>query len=45
MMAYSTSFPNGTTALGHFAEIRNMISIGSGGQRELEDWVQFRYAC
>jgi len=29
----------------HFAEIRNMVGIGSGAQREVEDWALSRYAC
>lgn len=29
----------------HFAEIRNMVTIGSGAQREIEDWALSRYAC
>ena len=29
----------------HFAEIRNMVDIGSGAQREIEDWLLSRYAC
>ena len=29
----------------HFAEMRNMVSIGSGAQREVEDWALSRYAC
>ena len=29
----------------HFAEMRNMVGIGSGAQREVEDWVLSRYAC
>jgi DNA-damage-inducible protein D len=29
----------------HFAEMRNMVGIGSGAQREIEDWVLSRYAC
>jgi len=29
----------------HFAEMRNMVGIGSGAQRELEDWALSRYAC
>jgi DNA-damage-inducible protein D len=29
----------------HFAEMRNMVGIGSGAQRELEDWMLSRYAC
>ena len=28
----------------HFAEIRNMVDIGSGAQRGLEDWELSRYA-
>ena len=29
----------------HFAEMRNMVGIGSGAQREMEDWTLSRYAC
>ena len=29
----------------HFAEMRNMVSIGSGAQRQVEDWALSRYAC
>ena len=29
----------------HFAEMRNMVAIGSGAQREVEDWALSRYAC
>jgi DNA-damage-inducible protein D len=29
----------------HFAEMRNMVTIGSNAQRELEDWALSRYAC
>ncbi len=29
----------------HFAEVRNMVTIGSGAQRELEDVCLSRYAC
>jgi DNA-damage-inducible protein D len=29
----------------HFAQMRNMVSIGSGAQREVEDWALSRYAC
>ena len=28
----------------HFAEMRNMVGIGSGALRELEDWALSRYA-
>jgi DNA-damage-inducible protein D len=36
---------SGHTVADHFAETRNMVSIGSGAQRELEDWALSRYAC
>ncbi|HEX7470624.1 MAG TPA: DNA damage-inducible protein D [Verrucomicrobiae bacterium] len=29
----------------HFVEINEMVGIGSGAQRELEDWALSRYAC
>lgn len=29
----------------HFEQILEMVSIGSGAQRELEDWALSRYAC
>ena len=29
----------------HFVETNEMVSIGSGAQRELEDWALSRYAC
>jgi DNA-damage-inducible protein D len=29
----------------HFVDINEMVSIGSGAQRELEDWALSRYAC
>ena len=29
----------------HIADMRNMVSIGSGAQREVEDWALSRYAC
>jgi len=29
----------------HFAKMRNMVRIGSGAQREVEDWALSRYAC
>jgi DNA-damage-inducible protein D len=36
---------SGYAVADHFAEMRNMVSIGSGAQRELEDWSLSRYAC
>jgi DNA-damage-inducible protein D len=36
---------SGHTVADHFAETRNMVSIGSGAQREVEDWALSRYAC
>ena len=29
----------------HFAEVRKMVTIGSGAKRELEDYHLSRYAC
>jgi hypothetical protein len=36
---------SGRAVADHFAEIRNMVIIGSGAQREIEDWKLSRYAC
>lgn len=36
---------SGHSVADHFAETRNMVDIGSGAQRELEDWALSRYAC
>ena len=36
---------SGHAVADHFAEMRNMVGIGSGAQRELEDWALSRYAC
>jgi DNA-damage-inducible protein D len=36
---------SGHAVADHFAEMRNMVGIGSGAQRELEDWELSRYAC
>jgi DNA-damage-inducible protein D len=36
---------SGHAVADHFAEMRNMVTIGSGAQRELEDWALSRYAC
>jgi len=36
---------SGYAVADHFAEMRTMVDIGSGAQRELEDWALSRYAC
>ena len=36
---------SGHAVADHFAEMRNMVGIGSGAQREVEDWSLSRYAC
>ena len=36
---------SGHAVADHFAEMRNMVDIGSGAQREIEDWALSRYAC
>src|ERR1019366_656428 len=36
---------SGQAVADHFAEMRNMVGIGSGAQREVEDWMLSRYAC
>jgi DNA-damage-inducible protein D len=36
---------SGHAVADHFADMRNMVGIGSGAQRELEDWALSRYAC
>jgi DNA-damage-inducible protein D len=36
---------SGHAVADHFAEMRNMVGIGSGAQREVEDWELSRYAC
>lgn len=36
---------SGHSIADHFAVMRNMVGIGSGAQRELEDWALSRYAC
>jgi DNA-damage-inducible protein D len=36
---------SGHAVADHFAEMRNMVGIGSGAQREVEDWTLSRYAC
>ena len=36
---------SGHAVADHFAETRNMVGIGSGAQREIDDWALSRYAC
>jgi DNA-damage-inducible protein D len=36
---------SGHSIADHFAQTRNMVDIGSGAQRELDDWALSRYAC
>ena len=36
---------SGHAVADHFAEMRNMVDIGSGAQREVEDWMLSRYVC
>ena len=36
---------SGHAVADHFAEMRNMVGIGSGAQRSIEDWALSRYAC
>ncbi len=36
---------SGHAVADHFAQMRNMVNLGSGAQRELEDWALSRYAC
>ena len=36
---------SGHAVADHFADMRNMVGIGSGAQRELADWALSRYAC
>ena len=35
----------GNNAVNHFADIRKMVNIGSGTQRDVEDIALTRYAC
>jgi DNA-damage-inducible protein D len=36
---------SGHAVADHFVEINEMVSIGSGAQRPVEDWALSRYAC
>jgi DNA-damage-inducible protein D len=36
---------SGHTVADHFGDFNDMVNIGSGARRELEDWALSRYAC
>ncbi len=36
---------SGHVVADHIAQMRNMVSVGSGARREVEDWMLSRYAC
>jgi DNA-damage-inducible protein D len=36
---------SGHAVADHFADMRNMVGIGSGAQRQVDDWMLSRYAC
>ena len=36
---------SGHTVSDHFVDITEMVGIGSGAQRPIEDWALSRYAC
>jgi DNA-damage-inducible protein D len=36
---------SGHTVSDHFVDINEMVSIGSGAERQVEDWALSRYAC
>jgi DNA-damage-inducible protein D len=36
---------SGNQVYDHFAEVRKLVSIGSGAEREVEDFMLIRYAC
>jgi DNA-damage-inducible protein D len=45
MKAREACEKSGHTVSDHFVEITEMVGIGSGAQRGLEDWALSRYAC
>ena len=36
---------NGITVEDHFADVSKMVTLGSGANREVEDYMVTRYAC
>ena len=36
---------SGNQVYDHFAEVRKLVSIGSGAEGEVEDFMLIRYAC
>lgn len=45
MKAREACAKSGHAVGNHFGEITDMVSIGSGAQRGIEDWALSRYAC
>ncbi|WP_343209784.1 BRO family protein [Anaerolentibacter hominis] len=43
--AKDACFNSGNNTSDHFAEVGKMINIGSGAEREIEDYELSRYAC